>query len=157
MAIKIVIAIGYDNELMKKDIEAIIKIKKFDRNNEYEWSLLYYIPHIPGICFIEKQFRIIEQDCRDKARAVLQHLSQKLDIPLAMRETVTHYNEAILSSIAVMSSVKKMKDVPIILTSNPDKLKFGILDNIIKSIKASKFWQHIVASSRSLDLKTSSW
>jgi hypothetical protein len=125
MATKIVIAIGYDNELMRKDIEAIINIKKLDRNKEYEWSLLYYIPRIPGICFIVKQFGIIEQDCIDKARAVLQHLSQQLDIPLPMRGTVTHYNEAILSSIVVLSSVKKMKDVPIILTSNP--LDFGQL------------------------------
>jgi hypothetical protein len=74
---------------------------------------------------------------------VLQHLSQQLDIPLPMRGTVTHYNEAILSLTAVMSSVKKMKDVPIILTSNPDKLKFDIFDNIMNWIKASKFWQYM--------------
>jgi hypothetical protein len=74
MATKIVIVIGYDNELMRKDIEAIKNIKKLAGNRKYEWSLLYYIPYIPGICFIEKQFRIIEQDCIDKARAVLQHL-----------------------------------------------------------------------------------
>jgi hypothetical protein len=144
MATRIVIVTGYDNELVRKDIEAIKNIKRFDRNKKYAWTLLYYVPNIPGRCLMEKQFRIIEQDNRDKARVTLQNLSKKLGIPLPMSGTLTHYNDAIhISSTVVTHSVKKMKGVHIILTSNPDKLKFDIFDNTMKWIKTTKFWQYM--------------
>lgn len=158
MSTKIVIAMGYDNELTRKDIDAIKNIKKYDRHKKYEWNLSYYIPNIPAICLVEKSCRLIEQNYRDKARAMLEHISQQLDIPLPMKGNLTAYNQVIeLGSTAIIYASRNLKDVSTILINNPDKIKFDIFDRVLNYVKATHLWQYVnskltYARSRSLTL-----
>jgi hypothetical protein len=148
MATKIVIAVGYDNPLTEKDIEAIEKIKKFDKGKLYEWSILYYTPNTPRSDLVGEAFSIMDQNFRDKAKRALQYLSEKLGISLPMRERSVDYHQAIESgSTAIIYAVRAMKTGCVILTSDQDKIEFDIFDIVVNCLKRTRVWQHIISRS----------
>jgi hypothetical protein len=148
MATKIVIAVGYDNPLTEKDIEAIEKIRKFDKGKQYEWRILYYTPNIPQSALVGEAFSIMDQNFRDKAKRALQYLSEKLGISLPMKERSVDYHQAIESgSTAIIYAVRAMKTACIILTSDPHKIEFDIIDIVINCLKRTRVWQHMIRKS----------
>jgi hypothetical protein len=139
----IVIAVGDKNPLTPEGIDAINKLRKLDKHKQYAFKLLYHVPNIPGICLMVETIRNIEQHHRDKAKATLRELSQKLGIALPMRNGLIDYSLLIESgSTGIIYAVRAM-NVATILTSDPNKITFDIFDTVMKWVQRTQTWRHI--------------